>query len=99
VRLSQADLDKLEAIALKRHAKLMKTKDIFEVNVVCVRTVVDRGRVRSKVHEVHSQFFVRRPSTLTAPIRRSLLFVQGDHISKTCTFPVDMATSKRYIMR
>lgn len=56
VRLSQADLDKLEAIARKRHAKLMKTKDVFEVNVVCVRTVVDRGRVRSKVHE---EFIIR----------------------------------------
>ena len=62
VRLSQADLDKLEAIAHKRQAKLMKTKDIFEVNIVCVRTVVDRGRVRSKVHEVRSHVFVHRPS-------------------------------------
>jgi PX-associated len=99
VRLSQTDLDKLEAIASKRHAKLMKSKDVFEVNVVCVRTVVDRGRVRSKVHEVCSHVFVCRPSTLTAPVCRSLLFVPGGHITRTCTFPVDMATSKRYIMR
>lgn len=100
VRLSQADLDKLEEIARKRHDKLMKSKDVFEVNVVCVRTIVDRGRVRSKVHEVRSHILVRRPSTLTAPgICRSLLFVLGDHISKTCTFPVDMATLERYIMR
>jgi hypothetical protein len=63
VRLSQSDLDKLEAIARKRHAKLMKTKDVFEVNVVCVRTVVDRGRVRSKAHEVrwHGLYALRRP--------------------------------------
>lgn len=54
VRLSQADLDRLETIARRRHAKLMKTKDLFEVNIVCVRTVVDRGRVRSKAHEVRS---------------------------------------------
>jgi hypothetical protein len=54
VRLSQSDLDRLEAIAQKRHAKLMKKKDVFEVNVVCVRTLVDKGRVRSKVHEVRS---------------------------------------------
>ena len=66
VRLSQADLDKLEAIARKRHDKLMKSKDVFEVNVVCVRTIVDRGRVRSKVHEVRSHILVRRPLTLTA---------------------------------
>ncbi|KAI0254894.1 hypothetical protein BJV78DRAFT_1336574 [Lactifluus subvellereus] len=51
VRLSQSDLDKLETIARRRHAKLMKTKELFEVNIVCVRTVVDRGRVRSKAHE------------------------------------------------
>ncbi|KAI9513207.1 hypothetical protein F5148DRAFT_281422 [Russula earlei] len=56
VRLSQSDLDRLETIARKRHAKLMKTKDAFEVNVVCVRTVVDRGRVRSKTHE---EFIIR----------------------------------------
>jgi hypothetical protein len=99
VRLSQADLDKLEAIARKRHAKLMKTKDVFEVNVVCVRTVVDRGRVRSKVHEVGSHVLVRRTSTLTAPVCRSLLFVPGDHTAKTCTFPADTATFERYIMR
>jgi hypothetical protein len=99
VRLSQADLDKLEAIARKRQAKLMKTKDIFEVNVVCVRTVVDRGRVRSKVHEVRSHALVRRLSTLTAPACRSLSFVPGDHVATTCTFRVDMATLKRCIMR
>ena len=99
VRLSQADLDKLEAIARKRHAKLMKTKDVFEVNIVCVRTVVDRGRVRSKVHEVRWHVFVSRLLTLTTPVCRSLSFVQGDHIAKTCTFPVDMATLKRYITR
>jgi hypothetical protein len=99
VRLSQADLDKLEAIARKRHAQLMKTKDVFEVNIVCVRTVVDRGRVRNTVHEVRSHVFVRRASTLTALVCRSLSFVLGDHIAKTCTFPVDMGTSRRYIMR
>ncbi|KAJ6613417.1 hypothetical protein B0H10DRAFT_2165289 [Mycena sp. CBHHK59/15] len=31
-------------------------KDIFEVNIVSVRTVVDKGRVRSRVHE---EFIVR----------------------------------------
>ncbi|KAI0306987.1 hypothetical protein B0F90DRAFT_1622580 [Multifurca ochricompacta] len=56
VRLNQSDLDKLEKIARRRRAKLMKNKDIFEVNIVCVRTVVDRGRVRSKLHE---EFIIR----------------------------------------
>lgn len=52
VRLTQADLNRLEAIAKKRHARLLKNKEVFEVNIVCIRAVVDKGRVRSKVHEV-----------------------------------------------
>ncbi|KAJ7682778.1 hypothetical protein DFH06DRAFT_304506 [Mycena polygramma] len=57
VRLTQVDLDRLESAAKKRHAKnLEAVKDIFEVNIVSVRTVVDKGRVRSRVHE---EFIVR----------------------------------------
>ncbi|KAF7301685.1 PX-domain-containing protein [Mycena indigotica] len=57
VRLSQADLDRLEAAAAKRQAKMAETvKDYFEVNIVSVRAVVDKGRVRSRVHE---EFIVR----------------------------------------
>ena len=52
VRLSQADLNRLEAIAKKRAAREKKLKDIFDINVVCVRTVTERKRMRSKVHEV-----------------------------------------------
>ncbi|KAJ7638835.1 hypothetical protein FB45DRAFT_1023592 [Roridomyces roridus] len=57
VRLTQVDLDRLESAAQKRHARnLGATKDIFEVNIVSVRTVVDKGRMRSRVHE---EFIVR----------------------------------------
>ncbi|KAH9049595.1 hypothetical protein EDB84DRAFT_1452207, partial [Lactarius hengduanensis] len=50
-------IEKEETVRLsQRRNKLMKNKDVFEVNVVCVRTVVDRGRVRSKVHE---EFIIR----------------------------------------
>ncbi|KAJ7908340.1 hypothetical protein B0H13DRAFT_2233333 [Mycena leptocephala] len=57
VRLTQVDLDRLESAARKRQAKnLEAVKDIFEVNIVSVRTVVDKGRVRSRVHE---EFIVR----------------------------------------
>lgn len=52
VRLTQADLDRLEELTRKRQAKMLKERDIFEVNIVSVRTVVDKGRVRSRVHEV-----------------------------------------------
>lgn len=53
VRLTQADLDRLEEATRKRQARNLKEqKDIFEVNIVGVRTVIDRGRVRSRAHEV-----------------------------------------------
>ncbi|KAJ6599047.1 hypothetical protein DFH09DRAFT_1129929 [Mycena vulgaris] len=57
VRLTQVDLDRLESAARKRQEKnLEAVKEIFEVNIVSVRTVVDKGRVRSRVHE---EFIVR----------------------------------------
>lgn len=52
VRLNQSDLDHLEALAKKRETRNLKYKDIFEVNIISVRTVVDKGRVRSRAHEV-----------------------------------------------
>ncbi|KAG6844897.1 hypothetical protein H0H87_002596 [Tephrocybe sp. NHM501043] len=54
VRLNQSDLDRLEALARKRMAKASKTKIVFEVNVIGVRTVVDKGRMRSRAHEARS---------------------------------------------
>lgn len=54
VRLSQADLDRLETLAKKREARNLKNKEIFEVNIVGVRTVIDKGRVRSRAHEVRA---------------------------------------------
>ncbi|KAI1786535.1 hypothetical protein LXA43DRAFT_927473 [Ganoderma leucocontextum] len=56
VRLSQADLNRLEVLAKKRAAKERKMKDSFDVNVVCVRSVTERKRMRSKVHE---EFIIR----------------------------------------
>ncbi|KAF8897555.1 hypothetical protein BD779DRAFT_1491491 [Infundibulicybe gibba] len=56
VRLSQADLERLELIAAKRRARIKTVKDVFEVNIVSVRTVVDKGRMRSRAHE---EFIVR----------------------------------------
>lgn len=52
VRLNQADLDRLEALAQKRKARAGKPKNVFEVNVIGVKTVVDKGRMRSRAHEV-----------------------------------------------
>ncbi|EKM59516.1 uncharacterized protein PHACADRAFT_250075 [Phanerochaete carnosa HHB-10118-sp] len=56
VRLTQKDLDRLEMLAKKRAARERKLKDKFEINVVCVRTVVEKKRVRSKAHE---EFIIR----------------------------------------
>ena len=52
VRLTQADLNRLEVMAKKRAAREKKMKDSFDVNVVCVRSVTEKRRMRSKVHEV-----------------------------------------------
>ena len=52
VRLSQADLNRLEAIAKNRLARERKSKDAIDVNIICVRTVISRGRVRSRAHDV-----------------------------------------------
>ena len=54
VRLSQADLSRLESLAKKRQVRMQREKEVFEVNIVCIRAVVDKGRMRSKVHEVRS---------------------------------------------
>lgn len=52
VRLNQSDLDRLERLAKSRLARLAKHRDVFSVNIICVRTVTDKGRVRSRLHEV-----------------------------------------------
>lgn len=52
VRLTQRDLDRLELLARKRAKREQRMKELFEVNVVCVRTVVEKKRVRNKAHEV-----------------------------------------------
>lgn len=53
VRLNQTDLDKLEENARKRARREEKSKGSgFTVNVISVRTVTEKGRVRKKHHEV-----------------------------------------------
>ncbi|RDX55630.1 hypothetical protein OH76DRAFT_1525271 [Lentinus brumalis] len=56
VRLTQTDLNRLEVLARKRAAREKRLKDSFDVNVVCVRTVTERKRMRSKMHE---EFIIR----------------------------------------
>ena len=52
LRLSQADLQSLERAVNKRLAKRTPRDSLFHVNIVSVRAVTERGRVRSRVHEV-----------------------------------------------
>ncbi|KAF9453006.1 hypothetical protein P691DRAFT_659540 [Macrolepiota fuliginosa MF-IS2] len=56
VRLTQVDLDRLETLSKKRMAKLRKNRDWVEVNIIGVRTVIDKGRVRSRAHD---EFVIR----------------------------------------
>lgn len=52
VRLTQADLNRLEAVTAKRERRRARSKDSFDVNVVTVRTVVEKGRLRNRAHDV-----------------------------------------------
>lgn len=52
VRLTQSDLDRLDVLSKKRQARQAKTRDLFEINIVSVRTVLIRGRIRNRVHDV-----------------------------------------------
>ena len=57
VRLTQKDLDRLEALAKKRAARAKRLRDAFDVNIVCVRTVVEKKKIqRSRVHD---EFIIR----------------------------------------
>lgn len=63
VRLSQADLARIERAAERRRKKAAAAggnvrAEVFEVNVVAVRAITDKGRVRSKVHEVSIYSFI-----------------------------------------
>lgn len=57
VRLNQHDLDRLAAIAKRRKERLGKgQKEVFEINVVGVRSVTEKKRLRNRAHD---EFIVR----------------------------------------
>ena len=65
VRLSQADLTRIEKAAERRRRKAeakggVARAEVFDVNVIAVRAITDKGRVRSKVHE---EFVIRTRRT------------------------------------
>lgn len=53
LRLSQLDLDRLERAVRKRRTR---HKSVFDVNIICVRSVTDKGRVRNTIHDVRVFF-------------------------------------------
>ena len=55
VRLTQKDLERLERIA-RRNARRYERRKVFDVNIVCVRNVVERRHVRNRSHEVSMIF-------------------------------------------
>ncbi|KAG6880037.1 hypothetical protein C0992_007354 [Termitomyces sp. T32_za158] len=69
VRLNQSDLDRLEMLARRRVAKVSKTRVVFEVNVIGVKTVVDKGRMRSRAHEAPRRYGDFR--TLAAELQKA----------------------------
>ena len=57
VRLTQSDLDRLDLLSKKRQARQARLAkigevDIFEINIVSVRTVLEKGRIRNRIHDV-----------------------------------------------
>lgn len=56
VRLTQQDLARLETLARRRAARASRKADVFDVNIIGVRAVTEKGRVRSRVHE---EFIIR----------------------------------------
>lgn len=56
VRIGQRELNRLEEQAQARRKRLSEKEDKvgtgFDVNVICVRTVTEKGRVRNRSHDV-----------------------------------------------
>ena len=100
VRLNQSDLDRLEAIAEKRRARGAKTKDVFEVNIVGVKTVLEKGRMRTRAHDV--RFLIsfcllfRHPITISF---RNLLCAPVAPIFPMFSLPGVTAISEHWPMR
>ncbi|KAJ9110469.1 hypothetical protein QFC19_001595 [Naganishia cerealis] len=62
VRIGQKELNRLEEQAEARRRKFKEREKVgtgFDVNVICVRTVTEKGRVRNRSHDVSSEIFER----------------------------------------
>ena len=98
VRLSQADLARIERAAERRRKKAAAAggnvrAEVFEVNVVAVRAITDKGRVRSKVHEVSIWSFIGY--AVTEYYLRNSWFGLVVEASPMYSYQGDTATSSR----
>ena len=82
LRLSQADLQSLERAVNKRIAKRTPHVTLFRVNIVSVRTVTDRGRVRSRMHEVCPPFLI--PHNIRIPPQEFIIRTTLSHDRQVC---------------
>ena len=100
VRLTQSDLDRLDLLSKKRQARLAKIGDVdmFEINIVSVRTVLERGRIRNRIHDV-CLHIVLLYSDLTFDVGRNLSSVPGVRVTLMFLFLGDMEISRLWPQR
>ena len=101
VRLTQSDLDRLDLLSKKRQARIEKIRDadMFEINIVSVRTVVEKGRIRNRVHDVclhSSPISIRIPNLQPY---RNLSSVPGVRVTLMFLFLADMEISRLWPQR
>ncbi|EIN10638.1 hypothetical protein PUNSTDRAFT_142609 [Punctularia strigosozonata HHB-11173 SS5] len=71
VRLRQADLDRLEALAKRRQQRGLRNRGVFEVNVICVRTEFIIRTRRPQQHDVYVSRRYGDFKTLATELRKA----------------------------
>lgn len=83
VRIGQKELSRLEEEGAERRKRWLereRSRMGFEVNVICVRTVVEKMRMRSKSHDVSEVVFREPP----APCFPSQLDFCSEYVKFAC---------------
>jgi len=80
VRLTQADLNRLEALTVQRERRRAKSKDSFDVNIVSVRTIIEKGRMRNRPRDVS---LISSPQHYLSLVSRNLLSALDGHVIPT----------------
>lgn len=92
VRIGQRELNRLEEQAKARRKRLSEKEEKvgtgFDVNVICVRTVTEKGRVRNRSHDV---------SVFVTVVRSRLIGLLQEFIIRTRRHKApDVCVSRRY---